>query len=89
MKISLSRRENEVLTLSLQGLQRKQIASKINISTRTVIFHISNILRKARVADMSELRDLFGELRVKLVWTPRLDAPEITVNNPPQRKRSS
>jgi DNA-binding NarL/FixJ family response regulator len=87
MKIFLSHCENEVLTLSLAGLQRKEIASKTNKSTKTVKFHVGNVLRKTGASDMSALRDMFGNLQVKLVWVPKIDAPEIIVNNPPQRKR--
>jgi DNA-binding NarL/FixJ family response regulator len=43
---SLSPRENDVLTSILGGLTNKEIASNLNISERTVKFHVSHLLRK-------------------------------------------
>jgi DNA-binding NarL/FixJ family response regulator len=42
----LSRREREVLGALLEGLVNKEIASKLNISERTVKFHVSHLLQK-------------------------------------------
>lgn len=42
----LSRREREVLVSILQGLSNKEIAAKLNISERTVKFHVSHLLAK-------------------------------------------
>jgi len=51
----LSRREREVLMAILQGLSNKEIGSKLNISERTVKFHVSNLLAKFGVQRRSDL----------------------------------
>lgn len=51
---SLSDRELEVLTLMSQGLQDKQIAAKLQISTSTAKHHASNILAKLNVGNRAE-----------------------------------
>lgn len=43
---SLTKREREVLQLLNQGLENDEIAEKLFISPRTVIFHVSNIMHK-------------------------------------------
>lgn len=42
----LSRREREVLVSVLSGLTNKEIAASLNISERTVKFHVSHLLQK-------------------------------------------
>jgi DNA-binding NarL/FixJ family response regulator len=42
----LSRREQEVLSSLLENLANKEVASRLNISERTVKFHVSNLLAK-------------------------------------------
>ena len=39
----LSRREKEVVTLLLQGKSNKQIALSLDVSERTIEFHLKNI----------------------------------------------
>ena len=51
----LSRREREVLMTILQGLSNKEIGTKLNISERTVKFHVSNLLAKFGVQRRSDL----------------------------------
>lgn len=51
----LSRREREVLITILQGLSNKEIGTKLNISERTVKFHVSNLLAKFGVQRRSDL----------------------------------
>jgi DNA-binding NarL/FixJ family response regulator len=51
----LSRREEEVLDSLLENLANKEIASKLNISERTVKFHVSNLLSKFGVRRRADL----------------------------------
>lgn len=54
-KPNLTQREREVL-LAIQGhLSDKEIADKLNISYRTVKFHVSNILSKMKAMNRREL----------------------------------
>jgi len=50
----LTRREFEVLKLLAEGMFNKEIASKLNISERTVKNHVSNIFKKISVADRTQ-----------------------------------
>jgi DNA-binding NarL/FixJ family response regulator len=51
----LSRRERETLDALLENLANKEIASKLNISERTVKFHVSNLLNKFGVRRRADL----------------------------------
>lgn len=51
----LSRREKEVVALLLQGKSNKQIALLLDISERTVEFHLKNIYAKTQVNSKVEL----------------------------------
>ena len=51
----LSRREREVLDALLENLANKEIASRLNISERTVKFHVSNLLSKLGVRRRADL----------------------------------
>jgi DNA-binding NarL/FixJ family response regulator len=51
----LTRREMEILTLVRQHKQNKEIANQLNVSTRTVSFHVARLLRKMGVASRHEL----------------------------------
>lgn len=53
--IRLSKREMEVLKLLLEGKSNKQIAVSLNISSRTVEFHLKNIYAKLQVNSRIEL----------------------------------
>jgi DNA-binding NarL/FixJ family response regulator len=52
---ALSRREQEVLDGLLENLANKEIANKLNISERTVKFHVSNLLNKFGVRRRADL----------------------------------
>jgi DNA-binding CsgD family transcriptional regulator len=53
--VQLSKREKEVLKLVLQGKSNKQIALSLDISVRTVEFHLKNIYTKFQVNSRIEL----------------------------------
>ncbi|MBE0448554.1 MAG: response regulator transcription factor [Actinobacteria bacterium] len=46
-----------VLRLLKRGLLNKEIANELNIATKTVEFHVTNILRKLQCSDRIELID--------------------------------
>jgi DNA-binding NarL/FixJ family response regulator len=60
--LSLSRRENEILERLFQDFSNKEIANELNISERTVKFHVSNLLQKFGVHGRRELILSFGPL---------------------------
>ena len=51
---SLTERERQVLKLLTQGLNNKGIAEKLCVTSKTVAYHISNILGKLGVASRQE-----------------------------------
>ena len=51
----MSRREQQVLDALLENLANKEIASRLNISERTVKFHVSNLLAKFGVRRRADL----------------------------------
>lgn len=55
---NLSKREREVLGLVLKGLKNVDISRELGITTRTVKFHVRNILKKCRAGSRSELTAL-------------------------------
>jgi DNA-binding CsgD family transcriptional regulator len=54
-QIKLTRREEEVLGGLLKSLANKEIAANLNLSERTVKFHVSSLLAKFRVRGRMEL----------------------------------
>jgi len=54
-RTSLSRREQDVLDPLLLNFSNKEIASRLNISERTVKFHVSNLLAKFQVQRRADL----------------------------------
>ena len=51
----LTKREQEILELIKKRLSNKEIGSRLNISTRTAKWHVSNVIRKMGVASRWEL----------------------------------
>lgn len=54
-RVGVSRREQEIMDGLLQNLSNKEIAVRLNISERTVKFHVSNLLRKFNVQRRADL----------------------------------
>lgn len=55
----LSKREKEVLTLIVEGLNSKQIAERLFLSERTISNHRANMLQKCNVNNTVELVKLY------------------------------
>lgn len=53
--VHLTRREEEVLSGVMRSLANKEIAASLNLSERTVKFHVSSLLAKFRVRGRMEL----------------------------------
>ena len=53
-KHPLSPREHEVLTLAAQGLTNKEIAYRLNLSERTVQFHLNGVFNKTGTNSRTE-----------------------------------
>src|SRR5438045_8710823 len=51
----MTRREEEVLSGLMKSLANKEIASNLNLSERTVKFHVSSLLAKFQVRGRMEL----------------------------------
>jgi DNA-binding CsgD family transcriptional regulator len=54
-RVRLTRREEEVLAGVTNSLSNKEIATKLNLSERTVKFHVSSLLAKYQVRGRMEL----------------------------------
>jgi len=53
--VKMTRREEEVLSGLMKSLANKEIAANLNLSERTVKFHVSSLLAKFRVRGRMEL----------------------------------
>lgn len=54
-QLRLTRREEEVLSGLMKSLANKEIAANLNLSERTIKFHVSSLLAKFRVRGRMEL----------------------------------
>jgi DNA-binding CsgD family transcriptional regulator len=77
--VRLSRREIEVLQLLLEGKGNKQIAGSLDISIRTVEFHLKNIYAKFQVTSRIELilklGNATGKFEIKKLGYSTVDRP--------------
>lgn len=55
LRLSLTQRERQIMEFLLRRFSNKEIAEILNISERTVKFHVSNILSKLQVGSRQEL----------------------------------
>lgn len=75
---SLSPRQKEILRSVLCNRANKEIASKLNITVRTVKFHISSLLSKFGVENRTELaRKAAGSLQPLAPESPVLERPQV------------
>lgn len=70
--VKVTRREKEVLDGILRSLANKEIACELNISERTVKFHVSSLLSKFKVRSRMEL---MREASAKKPAPPAVGAP--------------
>lgn len=94
--VKLTRREEEVLEGVMRSLANKEIAANLNLSERTVKFHVSSLLAKFRVRGRMELvreasRSTFGNLPLALPTATREAHafPAIGANFPPVNPRTA
>jgi DNA-binding NarL/FixJ family response regulator len=53
--VTLTRRQNEVLELTAQGLSNKEIANTLHITEATVKYHVSQILERLHLKSRYQL----------------------------------
>lgn len=66
----LTSREREILKLFAEGLSAKQVATRLNLSVKTVDVHKTNLMRKLDVHDRAEL--IKWAIRNKVIRLPVL-----------------
>jgi DNA-binding CsgD family transcriptional regulator len=75
--VQLSKREMEVLQLVLQGNSNKQIALSLDVTVRTVEFHLKNIYAKFQVSSRVELILKLGHAteipKIEELWYSTVD----------------
>jgi len=79
--VKLTRREKEVLDGVLRSLANKEIASELNLSERTVKFHVSSLLAKFKVHSRMELMREASQRAIKPSSAPAVaSSPTQTVH---------
>ena len=73
--VKLTRREKEVLDGILRSLANKEIASQLNLSERTVKFHVSSLLAKFKVHSRMELMREASQPPARPVSAPASSSP--------------
>jgi DNA-binding CsgD family transcriptional regulator len=89
-QVKLTRREEEVLCGLMKSLANKEIASNLNLSERTIKFHVSSLLAKFRVRGRMELvreatRQTVGGIPMPITVTTRDTRPITSVASPEAR----
>jgi DNA-binding CsgD family transcriptional regulator len=83
--VHLSKREMEVLQLVLQGNSNRQIALSLDITVRTVEFHLKNIYAKCEVRSRIELILKLGYTKdlakIEELWYSTVDRPGENTEN--------
>lgn len=78
--VKLTRREKEVLDGILRSLANKEIASELNLSERTVKFHVSSLLAKFKVHSRMELMREASQRAMKPAAPVVVNSPSTTVH---------
>jgi DNA-binding CsgD family transcriptional regulator len=86
----LTRREEEVLAGLMESLANKEIAANLNLSERTVKFHVSSLLAKFRVRGRMELvreasRHTAGAMPLPVATREEQPYPPVAKNYLPAR----
>jgi DNA-binding CsgD family transcriptional regulator len=87
----LTRREEEVLSGLMKSLANKEIAANLNLSERTVKFHVSSLLAKFRVRGRMELvreasRHAVGAMPMPVATREARPYPPAAKNYPPAQR---
>lgn len=76
--VKLTRREEEVLGGVIRSLANKEIAASLNLSERTIKFHVSSLLTKFRVRGRMELvREATWRTPVSMTWSQSFASREM------------
>jgi DNA-binding NarL/FixJ family response regulator len=78
--VKLTRREEEVLDGILRSLANKEIASELNLSERTVKFHVSSLLAKFKVRSRMELMREASQQAMRPPLPSSIGSPAATVH---------
>jgi DNA-binding CsgD family transcriptional regulator len=82
--VKLTRREEEVLGGVMRSLANKEIAATLNLSERTVKFHVSSLLSKFRVRGRMELvREAARHTATPMTAAPPVSPREVRQVPPP------
>jgi DNA-binding CsgD family transcriptional regulator len=92
--VQLTRREEEVLSGVMKSLANKEIAANLNLSERTVKFHVSSLLAKYQVRGRMELvreasRYVAGAMPVPVATREATAPSSVTRNYAPPRHAAS
>jgi DNA-binding CsgD family transcriptional regulator len=87
--VKLTRREEEVLRGILRSQANKEIASALNLSERTIKFHVSSLLAKFRVRGRMELVREASRVSVSLRPTASAEPTPIPAVNHELRSHSA
>lgn len=85
--VRLTRREEEVLDGILRSLANKEIAGELNLSERTVKFHVSSLLAKFKVRGRLELMREASRHSLNSI-APAVDAPPAPFAPFPERREN-
>jgi DNA-binding CsgD family transcriptional regulator len=93
-QVKMTRREEEVLSGLMKSLANKEIAANLNLSERTVKFHVSSLLAKFRVRGRMELvreasRQTAGAMSVPMATREAHTLAPVARNYPEGRREVS